>query len=171
MAGEDITIGRIGPPRGVRGELFVQPWTDVPDERFAAGSVLRTEPADAGPLTVESMSSAGGKTVIHFAGVDDRAAAEALRGVRLVIGADERPPLSDPDEFYDTDLVGLRARTVQGADLGPVTDVLHAGGATYLVLDVDGAERLVPFVAAVVPEVDVPGHAVVIDPPEGLFEL
>jgi len=138
MAGEDITIGRIGPARGVRGELFVQPWTDVPDERFAAGSVIRTEPAEAGPLTVETMSSAGGKTVIHFRGVDDRAAAEALRGVRLVIGADERPPLHDPDEFYDSELVGLRARTVQGTELGPVTDVLHAGGATYLVLDVNG---------------------------------
>ena len=171
MAGEDITIGRIGPARGVRGELFVQPWTDVPDERFAAGSVIRTEPAEAGPLTVETMSSAGGKTVIHFVGVDDRAAAEALRGVNLVIGADERPPLHDPDEFYDSELIGLRARTVQGTELGPVTDVLHAGGATYLVLDVDGAERLVPFVAAVVPEVDVAGGYVVIDPPEGLFDL
>lgn len=171
MPGEDITIGRIGPARGVRGELFVQPWTDVPEERFAPGSVIRTEPAEAGPLTVEAMSSAGGKTVIHFAGVDDRDAARALRGVRLVIGADERPPLADPDEFYDTDLVGLRARTVRGADLGPVTDVLHAGGATYLVLDIDGAERLVPFVAAVVPDVDVPGRRVTIDPPEGLLEL
>jgi len=63
MPGEDITVGRIGPPRGVRGELFVQPWTDDPDERFAAGSVLATDPVGAGPLTVVSASQAGGRLV------------------------------------------------------------------------------------------------------------
>ena len=168
---EDIAIGRVGPARGVRGDLFVEPWTDVPEERFAAGTVVRTDPAERGPLTVASMAFAGGKLVLHFAGVDDRAAAEGLRGTRLVIAADERPALGDPDEFYDSDLVGLAARTVGGVELGPVVDVLHAGGATYLVLDVAGTERLVPFVAAIVPTVDVPGGYVAIDPPEGLLEL
>jgi 16S rRNA processing protein RimM len=117
------------------------------------------------------MANSRGKTVIHFAGIDDRAAAEALRGVRLVIAASERPELDDPDEFYDTDLVGLTARTVAGAELGPVREVVHAGGADYLVLDVDGTERLVPFVAAIVPTVDVAAGVVEIDPPEGLFDL
>lgn len=167
----DVTVGRIGPARGVRGEVFVEPWTDVPDERFAAGSVLRTVPTEAGPLTVEAMSLAGGKLVVRFAGVGDRAAAEGLRGVRLVIAASDRPELDDPEEFYDTDLVGLAARTVAGENLGPVRDIVHAGGADYLVLDVDGAERLVPFVAAVVPTVDLARGLVEIDPPEGLFEL
>ena len=171
MTADDITIGRVGPARGVRGDVFVEPWTDAPEERFATGSVLRTDPVEAGPLTVESMSASSGKTVIHFAGVDDRSRAEALRGVRLVIAAADRPALQDPDEFYDTDLVGLAARTVAGVELGPVREVLHAGGADYLVLEVDGAERLVPFVAAVVPTVDVAGGYVEIDPPEGLFEL
>jgi 16S rRNA processing protein RimM len=171
LAADDVVVGRIGPARGVRGDVFVEPWTDVPDERFAPGAVLRTDPPDAGPLTVEAMSSAGGKLVVRFAGVTDRDAARALRGVRLVLAASARPPLADPDEFYDTDLVGLRARTVAGADLGPVREVLHAGGADYLVLDVGGTERLVPFVAAVVPTVDVAAGLVEIDPPTGLFEV
>jgi 16S rRNA processing protein RimM len=170
-AAELVAVGRIGPPRGIRGELFVQPWTDDPDTRFAAGAVLRTEPADAGPLTVESSSSAGGKLVVHFAGVTDRTAAEALRGVRLMVPAAERPPIEDPDEFYATDLIGLAARTVTGEQLGPVRDVLNAAGADYLVLEIDGRERLVPFVSAIVPTVDLPGRTVVIDPPEGLFDL
>jgi 16S rRNA processing protein RimM len=55
--------------------------------------------------------------------------------------------------------------------LGPVREVLHAGTSDYLVLDVDGVERLVPFVAAIVPTVDVSGGFLEIDPPEGLFEL
>ncbi|MCU1655959.1 MAG: rRNA processing protein RimM [Pseudonocardiales bacterium] len=166
-----VAVGRIGPARGVRGDVFVEPWTDDPDTRFAAGTVLRTEPAGAGPLTVESASSASGKLVIHFADVDGRVAAEALRGVQLVVEATQRPPIEDPDEFYDTDLIGLAVHTAGGAELGPVRDVLHAGGADYLVLDVDGRERLVPFVSAIVPTVDLPGGRVVIDPPEGLFDL
>lgn len=171
MTSDDvIAVGRIGRPRGVRGEAFVEPWTDDPLDRFAVGSVLATDPTEAGPLTVADMSLAGGRLVVRFDGVDDRSAAEALRGVQLLIDAGTRPPLEDPDDFYDTELIGLAARTVTGAHLGPVRDVLHAGGADYLVLDVEGHERLVPFVRAIVPTVDLAGGAVVIDPPDGLFD-
>jgi 16S rRNA processing protein RimM len=169
--GELIAVGRVGPPRGVRGDLFVQPWTDTPAERFAAGAVLHTEPAATGPLTVEASSLAGGKLVVHFAGVDDRAAAEALRGTQLLVPVAERAPIDDPDEFYDTDLVGLSARTVAGDELGPVTEILHAAGASYLVVRLDGRDRLVPFVSAIVPTVDVAAGFVIVDPPEGLVDL
>ncbi|GAB2488278.1 ribosome maturation factor RimM [Jatrophihabitans fulvus] len=168
---ELIAVGRVGPARGVKGHVFVEPWTDAPEERFAPGSVLATEPGDAGPLTVAEHAVSSGKQVVRFEGCERREDGEALRGVRLLIAASDRPQLEDPDEFYDTDLVGLAVRTVAGDELGPVTDVLHAGGATYLVLDVAGTERLVPFVAAVVPEVDVRGGHVTIDPPPGLFDL
>jgi 16S rRNA processing protein RimM len=166
-----VVVGRIGPPRGVRGEVFVEPWTDAPDERFAPGAVLRTEPDSAGPLTVESSSTASGKLVVHFAGVGDRPGAQALRGIQLVMPASERPSLDDPDEFYDSDLVGLAACTVDGGDLGPVTDVVHAAGTSYLEVHVDGRQRLVPFVTAIVPTVDLRARRIVIDPPDGLFEL
>jgi 16S rRNA processing protein RimM len=163
-----VAVGRVGPARGVRGDVFVEPWTDAPGERFAPGAVVRTAGAE---LTVAASSQAGGKLVVHFAGVEDRAAAEQLRGTELFVAAGDRPALDDPDDFYDTDLVGLTARHVDGTVLGPVTDVVHAGAADYLVVTVDGRERLVPFVAAVVPVVDVAAGAVTIDPPEGLFEL
>jgi 16S rRNA processing protein RimM len=168
---DDLDVGRVGPARGVHGDVFVQPSTDAPQERFAPGSVLRTDPPERGPLTVAQMSLAGGKLVVRFAGVADRATAESLRGVRLVIAASDRPALEDPDEFYDTDLVGLQARTVHGLDLGPVQEVLHTGGADYLVLQVNGSRRLVPFVSALVPTVDVAAGFVEIDPPAGLLEL
>lgn len=169
--GPDVVVGRISRPRGVRGEVFVEPWTDAPEERFSGGAVLRTEPPERGPLTVEHASTAGGKLVVRFAGIGDRPGAEALRGTRLVMDAAERPALEDPDEFYDTDLVGLLARTVGGEDLGRVRDVVHAGGADYLVLDMAGRDRLVPFVSAVVPTVDLSRGVVEIDPPTGLFDL
>lgn len=166
-----VAVGRIGPARGVHGDLFVEPWTDAPDERFATGAVLRTEPESAGPLQVDSASRASGKLVVHFAGTEDRPGAEALRGTTLYVEPAQRPSLEDPDEFYDSDLVGLAARTLDGEDLAPIIDVLHASGATYLVVQLDGRERLIPFVRAVVPTVDVAGGHVVVDPPEGLFDL
>jgi 16S rRNA processing protein RimM len=122
-------------------------------------------------LTVAATSWAGGKLVVHFAGVDDRDRAATLAGVRLVVAAADRPALDDPDDFYDTDLVGLAAVGIDGTDYGPVRDVVHAGGADYLLLDVDGRERLVPFVAAIVPSVDLSAGRLVLDPPPGLFEL
>jgi 16S rRNA processing protein RimM len=170
-ADDVVAVGRIGRARGVRGHVFVEPWTDDPDERFAPGSVLATDPPEAGPLTVAAASAASGKLVVHFDGVDDREAAAALSGVRLVIPAADRPPLQDPDDFYDTDLVGVAVTGVDGTDYGPVLDVVHAGGADYLVLEIAGRERLVPFVAAIVPTVDLASGRIVLDPPEGLFDL
>jgi 16S rRNA processing protein RimM len=166
-----VTIGRVGKPRGVRGDVFVVPWTDDPDDRFAPGSVLQTDPSSRGPLTVAAMTVASGKLVVHFEGFDSREAVEELRGISLVMRAADRPPLDDPDDFYDTDLVGLAVRTVAGAELGPVRDVVHSGASDYLVLEIDGKERLVPFVAEIVPTVDVAAGFVEIDPPEGLFDL
>lgn len=171
MTDEFVAVGRIGPARGVRGDVFVEPWTDEPDSRFAPGTVLRTDPTAVGPLTVSTSSSAGGKLVVHFEGVERRERAEELRGVRLVVAATERPPLKDPDEFYASDLIGLEVTDMSGQPLGPVRDVINVAGADYLVLDVAERERLVPFVAAIVPMVDLAAGRVVIDPPDGLFDL
>ncbi len=166
-----VTVGRIGAAHGVRGDVFVHPFTDAPEERFAEGTVLRTRPDAAGPLTVAGVGASKGRTVLSFEGVDTREAAEALRGVELVVKAADRPALEDPDEYYTSDLIGLGARHIDGTELGPVTDVVDIAGADYLVVEVAGSPRLVPFVAAVVPEVDPQAGMVVVDPPEGLFEL
>jgi 16S rRNA processing protein RimM len=80
------------------------------------------------------------------------------------------PPIEDPDEFRDHELIGLSVRTVAGEPVGVVSDVLHHG-QDLLVIQAEGTEeRLVPFVAALVPEVDVAGGVLVIDPPPGLLD-
>lgn len=165
---ELVVVGRIGPAHGVRGAVVVQPFTDAPDERFAPGAVLLT---GAAPLTVTSSHWHGNRLLVQFDGVEDRDAAQRLRGTDLHVPASSRPALDDPDDFYDTDLIGLSVSMVDGRSLGPVRDVIHSPAADYLVVEVDGQERLVPFVAAVVPTVDVAGGRVVIDPPEGLLDL
>ncbi len=169
--GAVVAVGRIGKAHGIRGDAFVEPWTDAPDERFGTGVRLSTEPAERGPLTVESARSHSGKLVVHFAGVDDRNAIEALRGTVLLVPVTARPAIEDPDEFYDTDLIGLAVRTVTGQALGPVTDVLHSPAGSLLAIDVAGREVLVPFRLEFVPTVDVAAGIAEVDPPDGLLDL
>jgi 16S rRNA processing protein RimM len=168
----DLVIGRIGRPHGVAGAVTVEVRTDDPDDRFRPGAVLRTEPAERGPLTVRSVAGRSGGLVIAFEGVDDRAGAEALRDTVLVIDAATLPDLEDPDEFYDHQLVGLTAVLTDGTAVGTVAEVLHTGGGDLLAID-DGAggQRLVPFVRAIVPSVDLAAGRVLLDPPDGLLEL
>jgi 16S rRNA processing protein RimM len=167
--GELVAVGQIGPPRGLRGDVFVEPWTDSPEQRFVPGAVLHTD--GKGVVTIADAYMSGAKQVVHFREVDDREAAVALRGTQLFLAAQSRPALADPDEFYDSDLVGLAVLRTDGGSVGTVTDVAHTGSAAYLVVDVDGRECLVPFVRAIVPTVDLAARRVVIDPPEGLLEL
>lgn len=164
-----VAVGRVGAPRGLRGDVLVEPWTDAPEQRFVPGAVLRSE--RFGSLTVAGAFVAAGKQVVHFEGIDDRTAAAALRGTELLIPTADRPALADPDEFYDSDLVGLAVFDPDGAPVGTVTSITHAGSAAYLVVDVAGRECLIPFVRAIVPAVDLAAGHVMIDPPEGLLEL
>jgi len=167
-----LVVGRIGRPHGVRGEVSVEVRTDEPDERFAVGSVLATDPADRGPLTVTRLHWHSGRLLLSFDGVADREGAEALRDTVLVVDSDDLPALDDPDEFYDHQLVGLRVELADGTALGIVADVVHAPAEDLLaVARPDGDEVLVPFVSAIVPTVDVSAGRVVVDPPEGLLEL
>ena len=166
-----VTVGRVGRAHGLHGEVVVEVRTDDPEARFAAGIALTTEPAAAGPLTVAGSRWHSGRLLVRFAGVADRTGAEALRGVHLQteLAEDERP--ADPEEFYDHQLVGLTAATIEGRDLGRVAEVVHLPGQDLLALRLpEGREVLVPFVAALVPVVDLDGGRVVVDPPGGLLD-
>lgn len=167
-----LVVGRIGRPHGIRGEVSVEVRTDSPDERFAPGSVLVTDPVERGPLTVSRLHWHSGRLLLTIEGVTDREGAEALRNTLLVVESDELPELDDPDEFYDHQLIGLRAELEDGTALGLVDDVVHAPAEELLaVRKPDGDELMIPFVSAIVPTVDLAGGRVVVQPPEGLLEL
>lgn len=166
---DPLVVGRIGRPHGVRGEVTVDVRTDDPEGRFAAGTRIATDPASTGPLTVERARWHSGRLLLRFAGIDDRDAAEILRGTWLVVDSGDIPPSADPDEYHDQELIGLAVVTTGGADVGEVAGVLHHG-QDLLVVRGPAGETLVPFVAALVPEVDVAGGRLVIDPPPGLLD-
>ena len=107
-----------------------------------------------------------------FRGVADRERAEALRGTLLRVDDSTLAEPSDPDEFHDHQLVGLAAVNPAGEPLGEVVRVDHLPASDMLVLARPGGRTaLVPFVKAIVPEVDLVGGRVVVDPPPGLLEL
>lgn len=166
-----LVVGRIGRPHGLRGEVTVEVRTDDPEDRFAVGRVLRTEPETAGPLTVTVGKLHSGRWVLAFSGVDDRADAEALRDTLLLVDPAGLPPIEDPDEFYDHQLVGLHMVLTDATAVGTVTDVLHGPAGDLLVVDRGGTELLVPFRREVVPTVDIAAGRLVLDPLPGLLEL
>ncbi len=173
-----IVVGRIGRPQGIKGEVTVEVRTDDPDDRFSPGRVLRTEPAERGPLTVESSRMQGRYLIVLFAGPTDRDDAEQLRDTMLLLSTADLPPLSEQDEYYDTQLVGLAAQLEDGTELGSVVDVLHLPGGDVLAVErstggavAKGQELLIPFVKQIVPTVDLTGGIVVVVPPEGLLDL
>ncbi|MEU7611855.1 ribosome maturation factor RimM [Micromonospora sp. NPDC049204] len=184
-----LVIGRIGKPHGVRGEVTVEVRTDEPEARFAPGSVLRTEPGATPPapatadepgvpfrlpaeLTIEEARFHQGRVLIAFEGILDRNTAEALRGTLLVVDSADVDPPDDPEEFHDHQLVGLAVVTPAGERLGDVVRIDHAPSSDLLVLRrPEGRTALIPFVRAIVPEVDLAGGRVIVDPPAGLLDL
>jgi 16S rRNA processing protein RimM len=166
-----VTVGRIGRPHGVRGDVVVGVRTDEPELRFAKGSRLDTDPVALGPLTVAGTKWHSGELLVRFEGISDRDAAADLRGTWLLVDSATLAPSDDPDEFNDADLRGLAVRTLDGTAVGVVDDVLHTGQDTLVVKAADGREVMIPFVKAIVPEVDVPGGYLVIDPPQGLLNI
>lgn len=167
-----VVVARVGRAHGIRGEVTVEVRTDDPDARLAPGSVLATDPAEAGPLTVRAAHWHSGRLLLSFEGVADRTGAEALRGTLLVVDTADLEPLQDPEEFYDWQLEGLSAELGDGTVVGVVAEVLHLPGGDVLAVRREGAEELlVPFVAAQVPVVDLPGGRVVLDPAPGLLDL
>ena len=166
----EVVVARIGKAHGLRGEVTVQVLTGAADERFVPGATFGTEPAEAGPLVLRSARDHNGILLLGFEGTDDRSGAEVLRGIRLL--ADALEDDGDEDAWYERDLVGLKAVTVGGEEVGEVIALQPRAAQDLLVLRLaDGREVLVPFVTAIVPEVDIAGRRVVLDPPAGLLDL
>jgi 16S rRNA processing protein RimM len=169
---EFLLVGRVAKAHGITGELAVDIHTDEPDERFVPGAVFTARLRDRSvrPLTVTTVRAHSGRLLIRFDEVPDRDTAETMRGAQLLVDAAELPPSDDPDAFYDHELEGLAVVLTDGTPVGTVAEIARGPGGELLVLKTTGGtEALVPFVRAIVPEVDVRGGRVVIDPPEGLL--
>ena len=164
----EVVVGVIGGAHGIRGDVAVGVRTDEPERRFAPGARLRVE-GSSRVLTVATARDHSGRLLVDFEELDDRNAAEAARGLVLVtdVPASELP--SDEGEYFDRQLVGLEAVTEDGTSVGRVLAVLHPAGQDLLEIGTAHGPRLVPFVEALVPEVDLAGGRLVVADVPGLL--
>ncbi|UFU04149.1 ribosome maturation factor RimM [Ruania suaedae] len=161
-----LRVATVGAPHGLRGEVRVIARTDDPDSRLGMGSELITDPVHHGPVRVAAFRRQQQHLHLRFEGIDDRTAAEGLRGVELYA----EPGGVEDEAWYPFQLQGLRAVRPDGSELGVIAGIEHSPAHDLLVLaEPRGARTLVPFVAQIVPEVDVAGGRIVIDPPPGLL--
>jgi 16S rRNA processing protein RimM len=162
-----LVVGRIGRAHGVRGDLFVEPFTDEPDKRFASGAQLET--SDNQFVTVHDTKWHSGKLVVHFVGVNDRTAAEGLRGLELTADVDPQELPEEEGEYYDRQLVGMDV-VMDGAVIGIINDVIHLPAQDLIEFSMQDDRRiLIPFVNEFVPDVDVASNTMTITPPNGLI--
>lgn len=170
-----LRVGRLVKAHGLKGALKLELYTDDPDGRFVPGAVFTLQVPEASPwhgktVTVREFRWMNSHPVVFFEDIDDRTAAESIVRAILWIDQDDSAPDED-DAWFDHQLVGLDV-VRDGVSVGRVVRVDHLPAQDLLIVQPagEGDEILVPFVAAIVPEVDVAGGRVVVTPPAGLFE-
>lgn len=160
-----LIVGLIRGPHGVRGEVSVDPRTDIAD-RFRVGATLTCD--GIGPLRVASVGGLAGKPFVRFDGYSTRPQAETLQG-RFLRVAREEARRAAGDGYLWADLVGLQALHTDGTPLGEVREVLRAGETDVLVIARPAAaDLLVPALASVVRSIDLAGRRITIAPQEEL---
>jgi len=165
ISGDDLVVGYILGPHGIRGEVRIDPRTDVTD-RFRAGAVIQCD--DIGPLTVAGVRGEAAKPIVRFEGYDSREAAESLRRRFLRVARTESRRAT-AGAYLWADLLDARVETPAGEPLGIVRELLRAGENDVLVVaDESGRERLFPMLESVVKVVDVEAGRIVAVPQDEL---
>ena len=165
-----VCVAAVAGAHGVRGLVRLKTFTEVPEDCAAYGPLSSQDGSRIFKVELQGRHKA--LLLARIEGVSDRDQAEALRGTRLYV---ERAALPEPEqegEFYHADLIGLAAEFRDGSALGRVRAVYDFGAGDTLELTgtPDGKPLMVPFTLAVVPEVDIAGGRLVVDPPPGLLD-
>ncbi|MFJ3282715.1 ribosome maturation factor RimM [Streptomyces halstedii] len=166
-----LVVARIGRAHGIKGEVTVEVRTDEPELRLGPGAVLATEPAERGPLTIETGRVHSGRLLLRFENVRDRTAAEALRNTLLIAEVDPAELPEDPEEFYDHQLIDLDVVLADGTGIGRITEISHLPSQDLFIVErPDGSEVMIPFVEEIVAEIDLEEQRAVVTPPPGLID-
>ena len=170
-------VGMIRNAQGIRGEVVVEPITDAPDAVFASGrrvflgdhtgNVPEREPSRS--LIVDSTRPFKGGLMVKFAAIDDRNAAELLRGRYLIAPFGELEPLGD-DEIYLHDLIGMKVELDNGQRVGDVTSYYELPQGLTLDVSTERGSVLVPYRPEVVERTDGDARVIVVKADVGLFE-
>lgn len=172
-----LRVGRLVRAHGLKGALKLELYTDDPEGRFVPGASFTLQVPEASPwhgktVTVREFRWLNSNPVVFLEGIDDRTEAESIVRAILWIDQDVEATAPEPDAWYDHQLVGLSV-VRDGVPVGKVVRVDHFPAQDLLVvstLDAEPREVLIPFVRAIVPDVDIAAGTVTVTPPHGLFE-
>jgi 16S rRNA processing protein RimM len=166
-----LVVGRIRRPHGLDGELSVDVFTDFP-ERFAPGVSFHWRAgAKSRDVTVRSVRPHGERLLLSFEGIDGVDAARELQGGELCVAEADAHPAPE-DFYYDHAIRGFACEDADGRPLGVASGLEVTPAGPLLTVAVShGREALVPFTHPIVVLVDRQARRIVLDPPEGLFEL
>ena len=165
-----VLMGAILGAHGIKGDVKVKSFAAKPAAIADYGPLTDTKHKRSFELSI--VGAAKGVLIGRIAGITDRNAAEALKGVELFVDRERLPAPDDPEEYYLADLIGLAAFDGKGAKLGEIVSVDNYGAGDLLLVVPEGGEGfVVPFAKAFVPVVDVKGGRVVLDLPADFFEV
>ena len=165
-----VLMGAILGAHGIKGDVKVKSFAAKPAAIAEYGPLTDTKHKRSFELSI--VGAAKGVLIGRIAGITDRNAAEALKGVELFVDRERLPTPGDPEEYYLADLIGLAAFDGKGAKLGEIVSVDNYGAGDLLLVVPEGGEGfVVPFTKAFVPVVDVKGGRVVLDLPADFFEV
>lgn len=159
--GDWVVMGRIAAPFGIKGWVKVQPYSEDPGTLMDFESWRVGHDEQQTHYTVETVQDHGKALVAKLAGIDDRDAAYALRGQEISVAKSALPAPGD-NEFYWSDLIGLKVVNREGIELGAVDSLMESGANDLLVVK-GTREHLIPFVAAFVGKVDLTGGTIEVD--------
>ena len=169
MAKGRILLGVVAAPHGVRGLVRIRSFTEDPMAIATYGAL--SDETGSKRYRVEALSTVKGAVLARIEGVADRTAAEAVRGLRLYVERSVLPATAER-EWYEADLIGLPAVGRDGRDWGKVIAFHDFGAGRTMEVSGGVASRssvMLPFTDEVVPEIDVEGGKIVVDPPAGLL--
>ena len=164
-----VLLGVVAAPHGVRGLVRIRSFTEDPMAIAAYGAL--SDETGKKQYRVEALSAVKGAVLARIEGVADRTAAEAMRGLRLYVERSALPATGER-EWYEADLIGLAAVGRDGRDWGKVVAFHDFGAGRTMEVSGGGASRssvMLPFTDEAVPEIDVEGGKVVVDPPAGVL--
>lgn len=173
LPADAIEVGRIADAWGIKGWFKILPYSADPEALFSSKRwfLLPSEKgaktfSGVGQLAVKEAKTHSDTVVACAHGVEDRTAADNLRGARIFISRTSFPA-AQKDEYYWVDLIGLEVVNREGLVLGQVRELLSTGPQTVLVIDfeADGKnqERMIPFVAVYVDDVDLTARRILVD--------
>ncbi|NTU84049.1 MAG: 16S rRNA processing protein RimM [Chloroflexales bacterium] len=171
MTDELLLIGLVVAPFGVKGQVKLKAFTDRPDHiaRRVHTLYLKLSGQTSEQTLVRLHEHKPGLLILTLQGINDREAADALRGAEVYIREADAAPLAK-DEYFIHQLIGLAAVTADGQPIGKVRQVLETGAAEVLVVTRPGQpDALIPMVHDFIASLDIPGGQVVITPIEGLL--